>query len=403
MRSDGSLRGSTRIALFGIAVLMDMVAGTLLFVTPVRAAQLGASYALSGGLGVAWGLGCAVMTFIMGKIVTPRNSAAWATAAVLAQAVVHAGLILFADTPGSMLPFMLAAGLSHTMFYVPYQVFFKTVDTGGGTPLAASVGVYTFAWSAGAAFGPLWSGFLINGTLFGLEGWQLCLVFTIASCLVIAAAIRHVCRRGGHAVHEPLLQDNPQYDFARLSWLAALSGAFAFSLVRGLFPAGAVRMGVPENMQGLVVFAMAFCQALSALGLGRMINWMYRPRLLGVMGVLGVFGMVCFIIAFLGRIPGGWLVPSFLLGSICFGVYSGSFYSYTAFHCLIHPHRAGFNIAVCEGMFAIANVVGLLLGGLMADTYGINSPYVLAGLFIALFTVLQLWCHSRHPFVAQTA
>ena len=58
------MKSSTRIVLYGLSSFMDMVAGTLLFVVPVRAAQLGASYSLTGGLGVAWGLGAAMMVLI---------------------------------------------------------------------------------------------------------------------------------------------------------------------------------------------------------------------------------------------------------------------------------------------------------------------------------------------------
>ena len=392
----GSMTSHTRFVLYAISSLMDMIAGTVLFVAPVRAAQLGASYSLSAGTGVAWALGAAVMTFVMGRFVTPRNSGVLCVAACLAQAVCHAGLMFFTSTPESMLPFLFAIGLTHTMFYVPYPVFFKTIDAGGGRSVSSSVGVYTFAWSLGMAAGPLWSGFLFQETAGGLAGWQLCLVFTIASCLAVAWGIGHVRRRGSHTLDlAPPENDNP--DFARLSWLAALCGTFAFSLVRSLFPAGAVRIGLSEDMQGGVIFTMGVCQAVSALLLTRLPFWMYRPRVLGLAGAMGVAGMLFFLAAFQGFADGGLLLAAFYLGAALFGLYSGSFFFYTTFHCLVHPSRAGFNIAVVELMHAVASVVGLLLGGALADAYGINSPYLVAAVFICLFTLLQLLFHHWDP------
>ncbi len=397
-----TINGTTRFILFTLAAMIDMVASTLLFVTPIRAAQLGASYSLSAGTGVAWGLGAALMTLLMGKFVTQRNAAYLCIAACLAQAAVHVTIILFATDMTVLLPLLFAAGLTHTMYYVPYQVFFKTVDSGDSASLQQSVGIYTFSWSVGMAVGPFWSGFLFRETLAGLAGWQLCFVFTVLTCLVVAAGIRHVYHQGSHAVHNSVPARNHNPDFARLAWVSALCGTFAFSLVRSLFPAGAVRLGVSEDIQGGVIFCMGICQALSALLLTRIARWMYKPGVLGLEGAFGAAGMLCFLVAFLGWLSEGWMLAAFFAGAILFGIYSGSYYFYTGFHCLVHPERAGVNIAASEGMMSVANVIGLLLGGAMADRFGINSPYLAAGAFVAAFTILQAWLHKRRPALEPT-
>lgn len=389
------INSTVRFILYGLSSVMDMVAGTLLFVVPVRATQLGASYALAGGMGVAWGLGCVVAPLVVGRQVTNRNAGALCALACLLQAAGHLSLILFTGTAESMLPFLFVIGFAHTMFFLPYQMFFKAVDAGGRMTLASSVGVYTFAWSMGMAVGPLWSGFLMRETLAGLDGWQLCFVFTIVACAAVGVGVVFVDRRGPAAAGADVHSENPFPDFAKLSWLAALCGSFAFSLVRGLFPAGAVRIGVPEDVQGGVIFCMGLFQAVSGLALTRVLYWMYRPGILAVAGAGGLLGMLCFLTAFLGLVDGNTLFAAFFAGATLFGLYSGSFYFYATYHCLVHPSRAGFNVTVCEGMHAIANVVGLLLGGFLADWFGINSPYLLAAVFIGVFTALQIWFHRR--------
>lgn len=387
-----------RILLYVLSSFMDMVAGTLLFIVPVRAAQLGASYSLAGALGVAWGLGAAVMV-VIGRYVTQKNSAKICIVSCALQAALHLTLILFVESPVVMLPFMFCLGLTHTAFYVPYQVFFKTAESSGNLPLSVSVGIYTFAWSMGMAVGPLWSGFLIQETLGPLAGWQLCFVFTILSLVFVGSSIVHIKRHAvGHTVDEDQVAEDERPDFAKIAWLSALCGAFAFSLIRGLFPAGAVRIGVSESVQGGVLFTMGLMQALSALFLGRILNWMYRPRVLAIVALLGVGGMACFLLGFLGMFQGTWLLILFFGGAFIFGLYSGSFYFYTVFHCLVHPSRAGANVAMNECMFSTANVVGLLLGGVIADMYGINIPYLGAGILIIFFTAVQIKYHVKYPW-----
>ncbi len=393
------MKHSVRVILYGMSSFMDMVAGTLLFVVPVRAARLGASYSLIGALGVAWSLGAVLMTLLIGRFVNEKNSALLCVFGCLLQAVFHACLIVFASTAEAMLPFMFIIGLTHIVFYVPYQVFFKTVSAAGNMPLAASVGLYTFAWSLGMAIGPFWSGFLMRESLWGLAGWQLCFIFTILSCVLVAGAvvvIQRISPRGGK--DQDLANDVRPPDFAKIAWLSALCGAFAFSLVRGLFPAGAVYLGVPEDIQGGVIFCMGFLQAISGFFLGRILHWMYNPKLLAYSGLMGFLGMVCFLLAFLGVVDGTAMIAAFFAGAFLFGLYSGSFYFYTVFHNLAHPSRAGFNIAVNEGMYAISNVIGLFLGGILADWLGIAFPYLAAALLIVFFTAVQVRCHAKTPW-----
>ncbi len=395
------MNSRVRTLLYGISSVMDMVAGTLLFVVPVLAAQLGASYSLIGALGVAWGAGVALMTFVLGRFVGPHNSATLCIIACIAQALGHLALILLTTTPESMLVILFFIGLTHTTFMVPYQVFYKAADSHGKMPLARSVSIYTFAWSLGMAVGPLWSGFLMRVSLFSLAGWQLCLIFTILSCFTVALIVYSISRRPVNQKIEEDEHENIRPDFARTAWLAALCGAFAFTLLRQLFPAGAVRLGITEDVQGGVIFTMGLMQALSGIFLGRVVNWMYKPYLIALGACLGVLGMACFLLAFLGVIGGFGLIIIFYSGAFLFGLYSGSFYFYTGYHCLVHPSKAGFNIAMNEAMYAIANILALFLGGVIADMFGINVPYLLAGMLIIFFTVIQVRQHIKHPWPRQ--
>ncbi|MDR1612290.1 MAG: MFS transporter [Planctomycetota bacterium] len=388
-----------RFIIYLVTAIMDMVVGTILFVVPVRAAQLGTPYFLVGALGVSWAAGTAAMSFIVGRFVTSRNAALLGIAGCTAQAACCACLALTA-TAEMMFPFLVLSGISHITYMAPYQVVLKEADAAIKKSLSSSVGVYTFAWSMGMAFGPLWSGFLIKAVgWWNIQGWQWCFIFTIAASLAVAGAIYYLRRfiRATDGKEVPR-QDDGRPDFAKVAWFSAFCGAFAFSLVRGLFPAAALNIGVGEDVQGGVIFCMGFLQAISGLLLARWRHWVYHPVALVVLGALGAAGMTCFLAGFSGMAANGWLIALFFLGALLFGIYSGSFYFYTVYHALVHPTRAGFNIGINEGMFATANIASLLFGGIISDLLGTDLPYLFAGVLIVLFTLVQTGFHRRNPW-----
>lgn len=387
-----------RFVIYLVTAIMDMVVGTILFVVPVRAAQLGASYSLVGALGVSWAVGTAATAFVIGRFVTSKNAAALGVAGCAMQAAC-CGCLALTTTARAMFPFLVLSGMSHIIYMVPYQVIFKEADAGLKKTLSSSVGIYTFAWSMGMAFGPLWSGFLIKATgLWDIQGWQWCFIFVIASSLAVAGIILYLRRHIHDRPEEAPVEEGERPDFAKVAWFSAFCGAFAFSLVRGLFPAAAVRLGVGEDIQGGVVFCMGFLQAISGLLLVRWRYWMYHPVALVSMGALGAAGMACFLAGFSGMAAGGRLIALFFLGSFLFGVYSGSFYFYTVYHALAHPTRAGFNVSVNEGMLALANIAALLSGGIISDLLGANLPYLLAAALIIVFTLVQILFHHHNPW-----
>lgn len=390
---------ATRFMVFFISSAMDMVSGVILFAVPIRAALMGASYSMVGALGLSWSLGYAATTFLISRFVTPARSVALCVAACVIQGLAHIGLA-FTTSPEGMIPFLVVCGCMHTVFFVPYQVFFKAVDSGTPHPLSASVGIYTFAWSLGMAFGPLWSGFLLGGTNDNFaRGWKWCLFFTVLSCAAVAAIIgmlrKYVSTDTDVAIDE---YESDAPDFAKWGWGIAVCGSLAFALVRGLFPAGAVRMAISENIQGGVIFVMGFVQALSALLLIRVNKWMYRPVPLGIAGLLGAGGMLLFLGAFSGWISQYLIEGAFFAGAALFGIYSGSFFFYSVFHSLAHPRRSGFNVAVNEGMLAIGSILGSSLGGILADSMGIGFPFKMAACIIAAFTIILVGAHRKNSW-----
>ena len=394
-----------RVSVYSMASAIDMVAASCLFAAPIRAARMGASYTIAGALGFAWALSCAATNFIIGRFVTPERAAIMCIVGCLVRASAHIGLI-FSNSITAMFIFLAICGASHAIFMAPYQVFLKTVDSGVGKPLRISVALYTFAWSMGMAIGPLWTGMLLNNQADGGgDGWKWCFVFNAVASVLVAANVFRLRRYARITTDEPepginkINEENTNNlpDFAWLAWIAAFFGHLGFSLIRSLFPAGAVKIGIAESTQGEIIFVLGLTQALGALVLIKFGQWMFKPPVLLLSGIAGIMSMLFFSLPTFYSFEIKSAINMFFLGALFFGFFSSAFFSYVVYHSLAHPVRAGFNISMSEGFFSISGMVGPYIGGMLADKYGLFFPYaVTAGMFV-VFVSFQIVCHLRKP------
>ena len=84
-------------------------------------------------------------------------------------------------------------------FFVPFQVFMKTVEQSQTTGISRSVALYTFSWSMGLCGGPF-----ISAYVWEYFGWQWCHALNIlfaATTIVGIILLRH------HAHAEPPQRD----------------------------------------------------------------------------------------------------------------------------------------------------------------------------------------------------
>jgi len=102
---------------------------------------------------------------------------------------------------------------------------------------------------------------------------------------------------------------------------------------------------------------------------------------------LRILGLLCFGF--------GRHLAIFLAGAVLFGVYSGAFFFYLVFHSLVHPERAGRYVAGNEIVVGAASFAGPLIGGIMADTWGVRAPFVAAAGLCLLVAAFQSIVHAR--------
>ena len=380
------------ILIYVFPAAVDLVIGLVLFVATVRAVRMGGETLRSAAVLTVWSLVYVIACPVVGRFAKPANASRLVLAGISMLAVFCA-LLAFAPGFVPMLLLVGGVGVAAALFFPPFQVFMKDYDAAGGKSLASSTGLYTFAWSAGFATGPLASGFLMQ--LGGAQGWRLAFLLGAGVCILLTIILLGLNRRRGSQPvpsHTDAIAADTTYatkpDLAWLGWIVAGVGFIALSMIRSVFPARAVGvLYFAEGSVGMLFFTISMTQALVGLAMTRSRTWMYRPLPLVGFALAGVAGTLCFGV--------GERLPLLLAGAVLFGIYSGSFFFFVVFHALVHPSKAGHYVAVNESIVGIMGVLAPLAAASAADMLGYRVPFFAAcGLVIAV-TAFQAWVLGR--------
>lgn len=385
-----------RLWIYLFPALMDVVLGSVFFLNTVRIAELPGSSATAAAMVLPiWAITYMIACLVISPLNTERNTVALLIVACAAQ-IACAGAFIAVDDPWAIYWLMGPQAVATALFFVPFQLFMKTVERGRPAAVVRSAALYTFSWSAGIACGPFIAGFLWKAA-----GWRWCHVLNALIAAATAGGIvllrRYADDAGAPEPSEPGATIDPgEYasmpDLAWLGWLGSGAGFVAIQCIRGVFPSAAKAYSISKPEQGIVLAVVAGVHALFALTLVRSRRWMYQGSTVALFASVGVAGLLLFAAA--------TTTPAYCLAAACFGVYSAAFSFYFVFHALVHPSRAGKYVAVNESVVGVCTILGPLLGGVIADGFGLDKPYLAAAGFIVVAAALQTIVHRRHALEA---
>jgi len=388
----------TRFLIYLFPAMMDVVIGSVFFVCGQRLVAADASLAVLTAVIPAWAGTYAVMSVIMGRIVTPRNCVTLIIVGCLSLGGIAFGLSVCENFIG-MFVLVFGMAISTAFFFTAFQIFMKQVEHGhGGAPnLVRSTSLYTLSWSLGIAAGPFIAGFI-----YEYFGWEWCFRLDVILALATGCGVWMLKH---HAGHQPVCEisdtDNrsrqapaPLFDkysslpdLAWLGWICAGVGCAAVQIIFATFPEQGRRFAIPTEQQGMVIATMYTVQAFVGLGLFFSRRWMYLPLKPVLFGLFGIAGLVLMGL--------GNSVWCFFLAAGCVGVYSGSFSFYFVFHSLVHPQNAPRNISINEAIVGIAGVFGPIAAGQIGHYFGVSIPYHVIAAVVCGTVIFQFIINVR--------
>ena len=381
-----------RFLIFLFPAMVDVVIGTLIFITPVRLYQAGASASQTALPATAWAFGHSFFSFFVAKINNPRRAPVLITCGCLIMGLGALLLIVFPD-PYLQLYWALLIGLGSSFFFCSFQVFMKAADKDVHAGVVRSTAVYGFAWSCGIASGPFIASF-IWGYLCPENGWIYCYLINILLVLCVAAAtwpLKHYIDRLHKRTPEPArATSKPRVDYSKmpdlvwLGWLTAGVGCLTIALIRTVFPYKANVLHVSKEDLGFVIAIVSYTQGFCSLLFIKSRYWMYKIVPIMLFSLCGFIGMILFWC--------GTDIWVFYAGGFIYGIYSSAFFFYLVFHSLVHPDKSAKYVSWNEVIVGFTGIVAPLAGGFLVDKSGNpNLPFIVASTFIIIAIGAQIY------------
>ena len=346
-------------------ILVNYVCGGVFFITALRCSQENTPGWVVGATLSTWSLFYSIVSFIAGKVTTVKNSVTLISAGGLMISAAAAGFLLF---PGVYTQFIWIAltGIAAATYCTSFQVFAKSIEKNQNTGVVRATALYTASWSLGMATGPF---------VFGLLPVNVSFIINAVLGLVIALGIvivsKNVRRNENTAADETLSENSSPAAFrdcVLAGWIIGGVGTIAIFVIRCLVPYRANLLEFSRAEAGMVLAAVSFTQAFTALTLIKAKTMMYKPLPVILAGGCGVASLLLF--GFSGSLI------TFAVAAVLFGIYSGYFYFMFVYHSLISPVNSTRYVAINEIIVGIMGTIGPFAGGLLTtpSTSGAAFP-----------------------------
>ena len=343
-----------RFVLYGMPLLADLIVALVLFVGRHSLASRGFDETTVGSIVLCYGFGYVVSSLLMAKIVTPAR----AKAEMLISLVSIVVICLVLANVQSLLPVQVLYclfPLAVSLYFNAFQIYMLGISNEDARPLAMTIGRFTFAWSVGYAAGPFVSSLLRNYSTWAQTYYLAAGVAALMGLLLYR--FKPLREERPETVTEPVPEQSRRRSLVMAAWVGVLVGWTAYNALVIYWPVQAVQLGVSSTMKGMVEFAFAAAQALSALALSYVPGWHHKPKWLAGLGALAVIALVLF--------SSGTSAPLLVAAGLLYGIYTGGMFSHLAYHSMLEEDKAVRRVALTETFVGICFLIASPLAGLL--------------------------------------
>lgn len=364
-------------------LLMDIIVGLVLFAGRHSLAERGYTESVVGSIPIIYGIGYVAASLFMGKII--KNEIAKIQIVLSTIIVVILSIILANLQKVILIQFMfILLPLAASLFFNAFQSFLLGVSDAQEKPLSKTVGHYILAWSTGYALGP----FVCSAVKQGFS-WP----FAYYASAVISLAIGTIA----FFLNPPNKNNQEQINSKNQSsissgkpsliipaWIGVFLGWSGWNIIATYWPVQASLLGFSISVKGAVEFTFAITQALFAFALIYLKNWQNKPFFLPLFGAFGVAGLLVFAFSHESS--------AFIAGSIFYGIYTSSIFTFMLYHSMHDVSQSVKRIAVNEVIVGACFVAGPVFafvihkqGTLYFSSYVIISCCLGAGIIAETF------------------
>ncbi len=370
------------VYLYVTIFLTSMAYGTITFLVPVYAEELGASYVTLGILGAVGSVVYTVMTLVSGFLLDRFERVRFYLGTTALGILV---VLLFSFTT-SISQLMLVRGTLRIVaatFWVTASTL--TADISPPEALTRSVGRYNISWILGFTVGPVIGGLISDlygfRTLFGMLS-----IPVILSVMVILARIsRNIKLRNSTG--------GSRLNFESIRHLVvAYAALLPFTLILGIYMAilpGHMRaIGVPASAIGMLLTMTNGVRGIGFINVKRFVKWGARRSL-----VLATFLLaVGLYLVSVSASTLGFIVPLSMYG-LAAGIITPVVLDYIAHRT---PREAlGTAMGLHEGIYGVGMSFGPLIGGAIAENFQPSTLYIGLAALSLLILPLSYRMESR--------
>jgi MFS family permease len=373
-----------RMMIFIVPFWMDLSASVFYLAAPLVVIDLGGNPIELGLIGTITASVHMILAHLAGRL----SDRLGRRLLILAGPLIFGGACLVMTQAAEVKQVLALAafnGLGMAIFWPSFQAWIAEMQTGSG--LARKIGSFNMSWTASHLIGPT-----LSGLLFGLHARLPFWVAAALALLLVPLLRASVSDRQPRPekVEESFPQEDQEFGgpmtFLYAIWIANFASFFILGNARYQFPKLARELTMSPYAIGLLMSSIGLAQFLGFFSLRGSDRWHFnRFYLLGAQ-LLGATGLV---LLFSFSQPLAFAFAFVLLG-LCASLtyYSSLYYSVRLMK------RKGKGTGLHESVVGSGVVLGPLLGGIVAHSAGLRTPYLLclallAGVMVIEFVLIR--------------
>ncbi|MEM1525401.1 MAG: MFS transporter [Nitrososphaerales archaeon] len=353
--------------IFASTFIVTLGFGTYVYLIPVFAITLNASYIDLGLIGTAAAIPYAIVPIFSGYLSDRFNRACIFLLSILYNVVATILLIIASDAK-QLIIIRLVGGVGLAIFWPIAEAIVSSITP--SEHLVKIMGRFSATWALGYLIGPFLGGYISQS--FGYRS-----LFLISSIIIALATITFI-KTLPHYQHYQL-NINPKNSFNTSIikrvlplYLLILPQALIFSVLISIFPGYASSLKISDLEIGILFTLFGLARITFFLLSNSLIK--FGIKLLMIIASLTLFSSFIMLAIFKTTLT--LIIPLIMIG-MAIGILSPTVMSVLI---KIFPReRVGLALGIYESFFGIGFTVGPILAGIIAELLLPNIPYILIG------------------------